>query len=175
MKFIRIVKWAIVVSCSVCAAVAALPGTAMAERAKTFGLGVQSAPFPIHGLSVQYHPSNRLGFQVIAKTGYDVDILTSRVLYRFNSSERTRLYGSGMAGVFRDSHVTRTLFAREETDTAPGFGLGVGVEHFFTPKSRLGFNAEIDYVHIAFEKTWFEYDYDTWSLVMLGVGIHYYL
>ncbi len=162
-------------SCCMYTAATSLPMTTTAESPKKLALGVQSAPFPILGLSVQYHPSRRLGLQVFGKAGYDVAILASRVLYRFNSSERTRLYGSGLVGVFRDSHVTRTLFGPEETDMAPGFGLGIGLEHFFTPQSRLGLNAEIDFAYIAFKDTWFEYEYDTWSLVMLGLGIHYYL
>jgi hypothetical protein len=146
------------------------------DQTGRLGLGVQAAPFPILGLSIVHNPSSRLGLQLFAKTGFDVDVLAARGLYRFGQGRRHNWYASALFGYFRDPDVSRTpLDDADESDSAPGFGAGIGLEHFFDSTGRFGFNLELDFIHIAFDDIWWEYEYKSPSLVMLGAGFHYYL
>ncbi len=145
------------------------------DKTGRVGIGIQAAPFPVLGISARYNPSENLGLQVFGKTGYDVDIIAARGLYRFHNGRRHNWYGAGLIGYFRDPNVSRHLFGEEESDSAPGYGVGIGIEHFFDGTGSFGFCLELDFIHIAFDDVWFEYEYKSFSLVMLGLGIHYYL
>lgn len=144
------------------------------DSTKKVGIGIQGAPFPVIGLAVVYNLNERLGLQAVAKTGYDVDILALRALYRFKNEPKYNTYASGLLGIFRDDAVSTGIFAPDETDVAAGFGIGGGFEYFFSGLPNVGWNLELDFIHIAFEEKWWEYDYETFSLVMIGLGAHYY-
>jgi len=155
-------------------------GPACSESAATkqhqfIGLGIQAAPFPIIGLSVRCTLNQRFSLQAIGKTGYDVDILAARGLLTISSRERSHWYLAGLAGYFRDPDVSRGLFAPDEEDAAPGFGVGIGWERALGATQRFSLNAEIDYIHIHFKDVWWEYEYKRFNLVMIGFGLNYYL
>jgi len=139
-----------------------------------FGIGVQGAPFPIVGISAIWNASPTIGLQAIGKTGFDVDVLAGRILYRFGQRPGHSWHATGLIGHFRDPDVSRTPLGMDETDQAVGFGFGVGFEHFFAKIPHMGFGAEIDFIHIGFDDVWWQYDYESFSLVMLGLGLHYY-
>jgi hypothetical protein len=138
------------------------------------GVGFQAAPFPVVGLSLIYNVNPKVALEAVAKTGWDVDLAMVRSLYRFGGTSAGNFYGCGLLGVFRDAHVSKHVFAPEESDVAPGFGMGIGYEHVPASLPKFGFNAEIDFIHIGFDETWWKYRYDSVSLVMVGFGVHYY-
>jgi len=144
------------------------------DSTRTFGIGTQSAPFPILGLGIIYNLNEKLGIQLIGKTGWDIDVLSLRALYRFKNGFRRSLYACGLLGMFRDDEVQRHIFAPEETDVAPGFGVGVGGEYFLSGLPNVGWNLELDFIYIDFEKHWWQYDYKAFSLIMIGFGVHYF-
>jgi hypothetical protein len=84
------------------------------------------------------------------------------------------VYINGMIGYFTDGDVQVNIFARSETDKTWGIGGGAGFEYFFSKLPRFGWSLEVDFVYIDFEKKWWKYDYHAWSLLMLGMGVHYY-
>ena len=141
---------------------------------RTFGLGMQAVPFPIFGAAVTYNPSAQFGLQAIVRTGIDVDFAAARALIRLKNERNYNAYLSALVGIFRDDDVTASLLGREQTDTAPGFGVGAGFEYFFSGLPSVGWSLEVDYCRIGFEDKWFEYDYETPQLIMLGLGINYY-
>jgi hypothetical protein len=121
-----------------------------------------------------YNLNKTIGFQGIARIGIDVDFIALRALFQFKNKPRYNIYASGLFGMFRDNDVQTTVFATTQTDKANGYGIGGGFEYFFRRLPHVGWNVEVDFIHIAFEKTWWKYDYEAPSLIMLGLGIHYY-
>jgi hypothetical protein len=143
-------------------------------HARTVGVGVQASPFPAFGLGVTYNLNESLGLQAVGRMGIDVDFWMVRALYRFKSEPGYNVYANGFYGMFTDDKVYEYPLDDYETDTAPAYGLGVGYEHFFPSMARVGWNVEVDYIHIDFEEKWFKYEYETFNLVMLGLGVNYY-
>ena len=141
---------------------------------RTVGLGLQAAPFPIFGPAVTYNPTERFGIQAMGRVGIDVDFAAIRALVKVKHEENHNVYFSGLLGVFRDDNVTEFALDPEQTDTAPGFGIGVGFEYFFSGLPAVGWNIEVDYIYVGFEDKWYEYDYEAFQLIMLGLGASYY-
>ncbi len=152
----------------------ASPLPAAGRSTPSVGLGMQAVPFPVVGLSLLYKPTDLIGLELIAKTGWDVDVIACRFLYRFAGVAKHRWYAAGMAGFFKDDSVWEKPNGPEEADTGPGFGAGVGLEHFFDSLPNVGWNVELDFLLIDFEERWHKYDYHTPKLLMLGFGAHYY-
>jgi hypothetical protein len=146
--------------------------TAMGPR--KFGIGMQAAPFPVFGVALTVHPSSRLGLQAIGRVGIDVDFFAVRALARVKSERNYSVYFSGILGTFKDDDVSVGPLADYEEDTGPGFGVGAGFEYFFSGLPAVGWNLEVDYLRIGFEDKWWEYDYETPQLIMLGAGINFY-
>jgi len=143
---------------------------------RTIGIGIQAAPFPIFGPALTLNPHDALGIQVFGRVGLvDVDYGALRVLVRPKQESNYNVYVSGLFGFFHDQDVSRTIFGEEESDEGTGFGLGGGVEYFFSGLPQVGWNVEVDYIYIGFEDIWWDYDYETPQMVMLGLGITYYL
>jgi hypothetical protein len=142
---------------------------------KRIGLGLQSAPFPIFGLSGIYNISKQWSAQTIFRyKTIDVDFLSFRCLYRFKQTENHSLYVNSLLGYFYDDSVSEEILGPEQTDSALGFGFGFGFEYFFKSLPEIGWNVEVDYIRINFEEKWWDYDYKPFSLIMLGLGINYY-
>lgn len=147
---------------------------AQEQKETKFGIGFQASPFPIFGLSAIYNTNKNLSFQCIGRVGIDVDFFAFRALYRIKTEKKYNVYINGMIGYFTDGDVQVNIFARSETDKTWGIGGGAGFEYFFSKLPRFGWNLEVDFVYIDFEKKWWKYDYHAWSLLMLGMGVHYY-
>jgi len=141
---------------------------------QTFGVGMQAAPFPVFGLALTMHPSSQFGFQAIGRVGIDVDFFAARAIVRVKDERKYNVYFAGILGMFKDDDVSIGPLADYEEDTAPGFGVGAGFEYFFSGLPSVGWNLEVDYLRIDFEDKWYEYDYETPQLIMLGAGITYY-
>ncbi|MFA6980523.1 MAG: hypothetical protein WC209_14465 [Ignavibacteriaceae bacterium] len=139
-----------------------------------YGIGLQAAPFPIFGLSFNYRINKSISLNAFGRLGIDVDFLALRAKYSFKFTRNYNIYVSGLAGIFRDNNVSKSIFSKEESDTAPGFGAGIGFEYFFDSLPEFGFNSEVDFVYIGFKKDWWQYDYKSPTLIMLGIGVHYY-
>lgn len=158
-----------------CAISAPSESPASPIRPGSFGLGIQAAPFPIFGPALTFNASRSLALQTTGRFGVDVDFMSARGLYRIKQAENYHLYTSALLGFFRDPNVSPYLLGPKETDAAIGFGVGAGVEYFFSGLPNMGWNVEVDYIRIGFEDKWYEYDYETPQLIMLGLGINYYL
>lgn len=163
--------------CLLSAASTAFSQTEPSETAvsRSVSLGLQACPFPVFGLEVGYNPAPAIGLQVVGRIGVvDVDFGLGRVLYRFKRDASHNVYANVLFGVFRDDEVYRDPGGPYETDSAPGFGFGIGYEHFFRGMPRVGWNAEVDFIHVGFEDVWYTYDYESFNLVMVGLGVLYY-
>ncbi|MBM3321685.1 MAG: hypothetical protein FJY73_13565 [Candidatus Eisenbacteria bacterium] len=155
----------------------AAPGAASSAfpAKRSVGIGIQAAPFPIFGPAVTVNPTQVLGLQLFGRVGLvDVDFGAIRVLVRPKVEPNYNVYLSGLFGTFKDQDVSRTILGPEESDQGIGFGFGGGVEYFFSGLPEVGWNFEVDYIHIGFEDVWWDYDYETPQMVMLGLGITYY-
>jgi hypothetical protein len=144
-----------------------------ATPGRKLGFGIQAAPFPLFGPSVVWNPMPWLGLEMIGEALIDVDWLGGRTLLRGVQFPLFNVYAAGLLGVFHDGNVSEFL-GPKQSDTALGYGGGIGTEIFFGRKSSFSVNVEVDFIHIDFEKRWSKYNDKAPSLIMLGVGVHYY-
>jgi len=149
-------------------------GTSEVKERK-IGVGFQSAPFPIFGISGIYKLNDKFNLQLFGRIGFvDVDLLAVRGIYRIKNQETYNIYVAGLLGIFHDDSVSQTIFSEKEADTALGFGISGGVEFFIKSLEDIGFNLEVGLVHIGFKDIWWVYDYQAPTLIMIGLGFHYY-
>ncbi len=141
---------------------------------RKLGIGIQAAPFPLFGPSVIYSPVDAIGLEVLGEAFIDIDWIGARALLRPFSRPGHRFYFSGLVGHFVDSKFSTDVFSPVKTETAFGYGAGLGIAFFFKRQSSFELNLELDYVHIDFSPSW-KYDYGAVNLIMAGAGFHYYV
>jgi len=105
----------------------------------------------------------------------DVDWIGGRVHLRPAPGPVRAAYLTGLVGVFVDDEVSVGALGAETTDTALGLGAGLGWGSYWSKTSPVRLNVEVDFVHIGWEPKWYKYNESTYDLVMLGVGIHYFV
>lgn len=136
-----------------------------------FSVGAQSA-FPVFGLSGKYFFDDKFGGQLILGAFGDLRIYGGRALYKIREEENYDLYGALLVGQW--SYTYEELYwegwvlkTRTSTESVVGFGLGGGIEYFFTELPELGFSLEIGLASVGLRKY-------NWSTMIIGAGIHYY-
>lgn len=141
----------------------------------SFAFGLQAAPFPLFGISAKCIINPQICVEMFGRPQFaNTAFIALRGQYLFIHDSVHNIHATGLIGSFKDCE---SDFLTNKTDTAPGYGIGIGYEHIFSGVPNLAWNAGIDYIYIKWNDVWWVKlnNKDYFSLVMLGFGFHYYL
>ena len=147
------------------------------EGAETrFGVGFQSS-WPAWGLSGMVDVNDRIAVQGIVGFIGDLKTYAGRGIFRFRREDKWNAYGYAMVGAWSYTGAKISVvypYIEETTETAMGFGGGIGIEYDWrnwmtvSDLPSIMWNFEIGLANVNFD----EVDYN-FSSFTFGVGAHY--
>lgn len=152
---------------------------AQEEGGSPFGIGFQSS-WPAWGISGLYDLNPTLTAQAVLGTFGPLSTISGRLLYHFNRQETHNFYGFGTVGVWRaryDVPVFEGFSFRTErrTESVVGLGGGAGVELNWREIIQMeegSFPPLFSTIDLGLSFANFD-AYDNFSLLSIGVGLHY--
>jgi len=155
--------------------VAAMVFFAQVAKAEQIGVGYQTT-LPSYGLAATYAVDDLIDIQGVLGMWGTFNSYSVRGLYKFKSDgKKYDTYGWGAVGIFTYEGLSCNGFTcSNDTETAPGFGAGVGVRtnwQAYNPDlPPIYWNLDVGFANVSFSELNYSY-----STIAIGGGLTYYL